>query len=307
MSYLTRWPSHCAGSSARLKHAELDNGLTSPIAADIRARARRALEEIADAARRAGEIAMRDFRPGATTSALVHTKHGGSPVTAADLAVDRYLHDRLRGAFPEAGWLSEETADDPARLERRNLLVVDPIDGTRAFLAGDPRWAVSIALIEDGRPIAGVVHAPALGETYEAALGGGTKFQGEPAHASRRAALAGAVTGGPKPMIAALAEAAGCELAAVPRIPSLALRLARVAGGGLDVALASANAHDWDVAGADIVLCEAGALLVDPHGQRLRYNTKKTQHGALLACGASLAPALVAAAGLGLVGGRHET
>jgi myo-inositol-1(or 4)-monophosphatase len=281
--------------------------LTSSIAADIRARARRALEEIADAALRAGEIAMRDFRSGAATSARVQTKHGGSPVTSADLAVDRYLHDRLRGAFPEAGWLSEETADDPARLERTSLIVVDPIDGTRAFLTGDPRWAVSIALIEDGRPVAGVVHAPALGETYDASLGGGARFQGEPARASRRAALDGAVIGGPKSMIAALAQAAGCELAAVARIPSLALRLARVAGGSLDIGLASADAHDWDVAGTDIVLCEAGALLVDAHGQRPRYNTKKTQHGALLACGASLAPALVAAARLSLVDGRHET
>ncbi len=270
--------------------------------ARLRARARSALDEITDAARRAGEIALRDFRLGEATSAQVHAKHGGSPVTAADLAVDRYLSERLRAAFPEAGWLSEETADDSARLDKASLLVVDPIDGTRAFLAGDPRWTVSIALVLEGRPIAGVVHAPALGETYAAALGGGATLDGAPIRASARPALDRALVGGPKSMIAALAEAAGVEFAAAPRIPSLALRLARVAGGALDIGLASANSHDWDVAAADIVLGEAGARLTDAHGQFLRYNTHKTHHGALLACGANLAPALVAAARLALAG-----
>ena len=133
---------------------------------------------------------MRDFRWGEKTSAQVHTKHGGSPVTAADLAVDRYLRERLRAAFPDAGWLSEETADDLSRLDKASLLVVDPIDGTRAFLAGDPRWTVSIALVLDGRPIAGVVHAPALGETYAAALGCGARLDGAPIHASAQAGAA---------------------------------------------------------------------------------------------------------------------
>ncbi|MGD0642695.1 MAG: 3'(2'),5'-bisphosphate nucleotidase CysQ [Roseiarcus sp.] len=266
--------------------------------AKLRARARSALDEIADAAQRAGEIAMRDFRFGAATSAEVRTKHGGSPVTAADLAVDRYLRERLRAAYPDAGWLSEETADDAERLDKASLLVVDPIDGTRAFLAGDPRWTVSIAFCLDGRPIAGAVHAPALGETYVAAVGCGARLNGAPVHASRRPALAGALVGGPKSMVAALAKAAGVEFAAAPRIPSLALRLARVAGGALDIGLASANAHDWDVAAADVVLSEAGAALTDADGQMLRYNTQKTRHGALLACGASLAPALATAARL---------
>lgn len=280
--------------------------MSPSIDADLRARARSALEEITDAARRAGEIALRDFRLGETTSAQVHAKHGGSPVTGADLAVDRYLHARLRSAFPEAGWLSEETADDAARLEKATLLVVDPIDGTRAFLGGDPRWAVSIALVEAGRPIAGVVHAPALGETYAAAVGGGARLDGAPIHAGGRLTLEGAQVGGPKPMIAALAAAAGVELAPVPRVPSLALRLARVASGSLDIALASANAHDWDVAAVDVVLDEAGARLTDARGRGLLYNTTAIRRGVLLACAASLAPALAAAARESLEGGRHE-
>ncbi len=243
---------------------------------------------------------MRDFRFGETTTAHVHAKHGGSPVTAADLAVDRYLSERLRAAYPDAAWLSEETPDDGVRLDKASLVVVDPIDGTRAFLAGDPRWAVSIALVLDGRPIAGVVHAPALGQTYAAALGCGARLDDAPIRASARSALDRARVGGPKSMIAAFEQEAGVEFAAAPRIPSLAIRLARVAAGVLDIGFASANSHDWDIAAADVVLSEAGALLIDTHGQILRYNATETRRGALLACCATLAPALVAAARLAL-------
>ena len=270
--------------------------MNTPIDADLRDRARSALEEITDAARRAGEVALRDFRWGGMTSAQVHTKYGGSPVTTADLAVDLYLRDRLGAAFPDAGWLSEETADDLSRLDMANLLVVDPIDGTRAFLTGDPRWTVSIGFVHDGRPIAGVVHAPALGQTYQAALGCGAWRDYAPIHASRRPALARALVGGPRSMVAALAKAAGVDLAAAPRIPSLALRLVQVADGGLDIGLASASANDWDVAGADVILSESGALLTDVRGQILHYNRQSMRRGALLACGADLAPAVVKAA-----------
>jgi myo-inositol-1(or 4)-monophosphatase len=270
--------------------------LNTPIDAELRDRARAALEEITDAARRAGEIALRDFRWGGMTSAQVHTKYGGSPVTTADLAVDLYLRDRLSDAFPDAAWLSEETTDDLSRLEMASLLVVDPIDGTRAFLNGDPRWAVSIGFVHDGRPIAGVVHAPALGQTYRAALGCGAWRDDAPIRASRRPALEGALVGGPRSMVAALAKAAGVDLAAAPRIPSLALRMVRVADGGLDIGLASASANDWDVAGADVILSEAGALLTDVRGQILNYNRQSMRRGALLACGADLATPVVKAA-----------
>ena len=270
--------------------------MNTPVDALLRDRAQAALQEITDAARRAGDLALRDFRWGGKTSAQVHTKFGGSPVTTADLAVDRYLRDRLSAAFPGDGWLSEETADDLSRLEMANLLVVDPIDGTRAFLTGDPRWAVSIAYIHDGRPIAGVVHAPALGQTYQAALGCGARRDDAPIHASRRPALEGALVGGPRSMVGALAKAANVELAAAPRMPSLALRMAQVADGGLDVGLASTSASDWDVAGADVILSEAGALLTDVRGQILNYNRQSMRHGVLLACGADLAPAVVKAA-----------
>jgi myo-inositol-1(or 4)-monophosphatase len=113
-------------------------------------------------ARHAGDMALTMREAGITVS----SKPGGSPVTDADLAVDQFLHDNLLAARPDYGWLSEEIADSPQRLDRKRVFVVDPIDGTSAYLRGRPWFAVSVAVVEDGETIAGVVHAPAVGETY---------------------------------------------------------------------------------------------------------------------------------------------
>jgi myo-inositol-1(or 4)-monophosphatase len=266
------------------------------------ARASRALAALIEAARLGGEIAMRDFSPGARTGAKIEYKDGGSPVTSADLAVDRFLRARLTAEFPGAGWLSEETADDSARLSKSELLIVDPIDGTRAFVSGDDRWTVSIAFAVEGRIVAGVVHAPVLGQTYAASLGGGATLNGAPIRSSARAGLAGARIGGPRRLVAALAGAARVELVEEPKIPSLAYRLARVAAGSLDGALASADAHDWDVAGADILLSESGAGLCDADGRPLGYNRRETRHGPLAAAPVALLPQLSSALRRALVG-----
>ena len=152
---------------------------------------------------------MAYFRPGARTAAAISYKGGGSPVTEADFAVDRFLFEEMRRLAPDAGWLSEETADTDARLSRENLIIVDPIDGTHAFTRGDERWAVSIALIESGRPAAGVVHAPARGETFTAAHGLGAFLNGERLGPPRRAlAIGGAVAIAPRPLHARIAQAA---------------------------------------------------------------------------------------------------
>ena len=203
-------------------------------------RAAAALVTLVAAARLGGEAALADFRPGQQTLASVAYKPGDSPVTSADLAVDRILGDRLRSAFPEAGWLSEESADDAARLERSRLLVLDPIDGTRAFMRGDPCWTVAIALVEDGRPIAGVVHAPALGETYAASLGRGATLNGEPIRAAILAGLDGVRVAGPRPLVSAFAAEAGFRWEPAARTPSLAYRLASVAAGRIPLGLAGA-------------------------------------------------------------------
>jgi myo-inositol-1(or 4)-monophosphatase len=245
-------------------------------------RAAAALEALAAAARLGGEAALTDFRPGGPTRATIAYKHGDSPVTSADLAVDRQLAAALRPQFPEAGWLSEETEDDLDRLNKTRLLVLDPIDGTRAFMRGDPCWTVAIALVENGRPVAGVVHAPALGETFAASLGRGATLNGEPIHAARLAALEGVRVAGPRGLTAAFAAAAGFRPAPAPKTPSLAYRLACVAAGRIEIGLAGANSQDWDIAAADVILREAGAELLEG-GSEVRYNQSDTRHGPLLA------------------------
>jgi myo-inositol-1(or 4)-monophosphatase len=251
-----------------------------------------------DAAREAGRLALGYFRPGQQTAAQIRYKAGGSPVSEADLAVDALLRRRLSGALPDAGWLSEETEDDPSRLQRSRLFVVDPIDGTRAFIAGDPRWTVSLALIAEGRPVAGVVFAPALEETYAAALGGGATLNDGPIAVSSRGGLDGARIGGPRSMVESLQKTARLSLALEPKIPSLAYRIARVAAGALDLAIASENSHDWDVAAADLILAEAGGALVEGSGLPLTYNREETRHPVLLAASRPLIQPFVAAIGL---------
>ena len=224
-----------------------------------------------------GEMASAYFRLGARTSAGIENKEGGSPVTEADHKVDAYLRETLSGLLPEAGWLSEETADTNDRLARDFVFIVDPIDGTRAFVHGDPRWAIAIALVENGRPILGVIHMPARDETFCASLGGGAWRNGSAIRVSDRADISGSLIAGPRSTLEAMASA-GLQFHTEPRIPSLAYRLARVAEGSLDAGIASTNACDWDIAAADLILEEAGGRLSNLHGSRPQYNRRATRH-----------------------------
>ena len=178
-------------------------------------------------------------------------------------------------------------------MKQTSLLVVDPIDGTRGFLAGDPRWAVSVALVIAGRPVAGVVHAPALGETYAAARGCGASLNGGRIETSSRDTLADGRIAGPKAMIESIARAAGVSLLVQPRIPSLAYRMALVASGALDLAVGSEKAHDWDIAAVDLILEEAGGRLVEAESALLRYNGAETRRDGLFAASTRLIGPLV--------------
>jgi myo-inositol-1(or 4)-monophosphatase len=237
--------------------------------------------------REAGALAHGYFRSGGQTAAKVSYKTGGSPVTEADMAVDAFLKERLGRLLPEAAWLSEETADDPVRLAQKLVWIVDPIDGTRAFVSGSRDWCVALALLADGRPIFGHVFAPAWDHFYEAVLGGGATRNGAPIAVSDAAALGGSRVAGNKPLTDIFAKRAG-TVERLPRIPSLALRIARVADGSVDVGLVSANSHDWDLAAADLILHEAGGRLTDYAGEAPRYNREKPTHGELVACPARL-------------------
>ncbi len=245
-------------------------------------------------AHEAGEIALRYFRSGLATSARIWSKAGGSPVTEADVAVDTFLKIRLSSLLPEAGWLSEETADDARRLGRDYVWIVDPIDGTRAYLAGSHDWSVAIALLKDSRPILGIVHAPAHEAMYEAVLGGGARRNDEPIQVSQARSLAGLSVAGPKPFVDRL-ERHAPTITRPPRIPSLALRIAKVADGSVDVGLVSSDARDWDIAAADLILHEAGGVLSTLAGEPPRYNEPEPQHGELAAVPRQLHRELIAA------------
>ena len=207
---------------------------------------------------------------------------GDSPVTEADIASNVLLHQHLME--PGDGWLSEESENDPARLNARRVWVVDPIDGTRAFIAGRQDWSVSAALVVDGRPVAAALFAPVTDELFLATVGGGATRNGVPVAASSGASLDGARIGGPKKMLDRFTFD-GTGIVAMPRIHSLALRLARVAQGELDAAIAGGNGHDWDLAAADLLVHEAGGLLTALDGRALVYNRPDPVHSLLVAAG----------------------
>jgi myo-inositol-1(or 4)-monophosphatase len=245
-------------------------------------------------AHEAGDIALRFFRSGLSTSARIWSKAGGSPVTEADVAVDTFLKVRLSAVLPAAGWLSEETADDPRRLGRDHVWIVDPIDGTRAFLSGSHDWSVAIALLKGGRPVLGIVYAPAHETLYAALEGRGAWRDGKRISVSRAPSLDGISVAGPKPIVDRL-ERGAPSIKRPPRIPSLALRISRVADGSVDAGLVTSNARDWDLAAADLILREAGGLLTNLRGDIPRYNEPDPTHEELAAAPQRLHAALIAA------------
>jgi myo-inositol-1(or 4)-monophosphatase len=256
------------------------------LVADPRAARARDRERLSAAVREAGALAMKSF--GGTFKSW--TKHGDSPVSEVDIAIDELLRAHLCEA--NDGWLSEERENDPARLERHRIWVIDPIDGTRAYIAGSIDWTISAALVEDGRPTVAVVFAPASDEFFVATLGGGATRNDAPIAVTAGAGLDGARLGGPRRMLEWLAKHHP-EIAAMPRVRSLALRLVRVADGGLDLALTSGNSHDWDLAAADLLLHEAGGMLTSLNGKPLIYNQSNPVHGVLVAADRGRHPALL--------------
>ena len=252
------------------------------------------LTHLVSIAEEAGRLALGYFRPGAQTRAGIEWKGDGTPVTEADFAVNVLLEREMRPLRPGAAWLSEESTDDARRLDAHEVFIVDPIDGTRGFAEGDANWAVAIALTVDGRPVCGVVHAPALGETYAAAAGHGATLNGAllPQREETRVRPDMRITC-PKILAKAFGEA-GIDLAFQPKIASLALRIAKVASGTYDAGFTTRNAHDWDLAAADMVLTEAGGILADLAGEPVRYNRPDPTHGVLTAAPRTLRPAFQA-------------
>lgn len=215
-----------------------------------------------------------------------------SPVSEADIAVNDLLRARLAQLAPGAGWLSEEPEDDPDARAAPALWIVDPIDGTRAYLAGRLDWVISVALVENGRPLLGAIFAPATDHMFLAARGQGATVNGAPVAAIGGSGLGGARLAGPKRMLERIAVRQP-DIVAEPKVYSLALRLARIAQGTLDAVVVGRGSRDWDLAAADLLVHEAGGAMTDLSGRPLTYNRPHLGHGALVAAGPARHRALV--------------
>lgn len=247
------------------------------------------LELIRDAVLAAGELALSERERGLK----IWSKSGGSPVTSADLAVDTLLRARLLDARADYGWLSEETADTTDRLTKRRIFVVDPIDGTVAYMKDKPWWCIPVAVVEDGRPVAAVIHAPMLNETFTATLGGGATLNGRAITASDTTDLDDA---------SVLADA---RLMEGPHWPepwppmryekrnALAYRMALVAAGAFDAAIALTPKWDWDVCAGALIASEAGAKVSDHHGRAWRFNQPDPRQTSLICAAPGLHPLIL--------------
>ena len=212
------------------------------------------------------------------------TKSGSSPVSDADIAANDLIRARLHDATPDYGWLSEESDDDSSRLGKPLTWIVDPIDGTRAYLEGREDWCVSVALVDGDAPVLGAVYAPATNEFFSAVRGGGATCNGHTIRVGDGKVFDVARMAGPKYLIERLMRTS-IDIAPHPRIGSLALRLCRVADGGLDIAFAGGHCRDWDIAAADLIVSEAGGRLTLLAGEAIRYNRKDVTHDNLVAAG----------------------
>ena len=207
-----------------------------------------------------------------------------SPVSEADIAVNDFLHRRLRELAPEAGWLSEETEEHPVAGASRTTWIVDPIDGTRAFIAGRPDWTISVALVEDGRPVLAALYAPVTEDMFLAVRDQGATRNGASMRRNDAPSLTGARIAGPKRYLDQIERLCPSVLPQ-PKVHSLALRLTQAGSGDLDLAFSSGGSHDWDLAAADLLVHEAGGVLTDFTGHPLSFNPPHGVHGALVAAG----------------------
>ncbi len=245
------------------------------------------------AVRAAGKIARQYFGG----SYKRWDKSKGNPVTEADLAIDKFLTDTLRPARPDYGWLSEETEDDAARLTTRALFVVDPIDGTIAFMKGRPHFTICAGVVRDGAPVAGAVYNPITGECFTARAGHGAHLNGAAIHVSDRAEIEGCRMLSDKAMLAHSAWNAPPNRPWPPMQiesrGSVAYRLVLVAAGQFDATLALSSKRDWDIAAAQIVVTEAGGMVSTHTGAKLDYNRQSTLVPSLVAAGPRLHAKLI--------------
>lgn len=245
---------------------------------------------ILEAAHEAGALARDIRREGLEVE---YKADDNSPVTNADLAADRLLTERLRKARPDYGWLSEETADAPERLDRQRIFVVDPIDGTRAFLKGRPWWSVVIAVVEDGKPVAAVVFAPEVEETYAAIAGQGATLNGEPIRPSGVTRLEDCRMVGDPLVFQHWSWPQPWPQMRIEQRSSTAYRMCLVGAGDFDAAVAPVRKSDWDVAAGDLIAREAGCFVGDHNGSAFSFNRARPSQASLICATPALAPLIL--------------
>jgi myo-inositol-1(or 4)-monophosphatase len=248
------------------------------------------LDLIADAALEAGRLALELREKGLQ----VWYKEGVSPVTNGDLAVDALLKTRLLQARPDYGWLSEETADDPARLSAQRVFMVDPIDGTSAYMKDSPWFVISIAVVEAGRPITAALYAPAPGELYTAEVGAGAQRNDERIGPSSADALAGCRMAGDLKLFSQAVWTEPWPQMSVERRNAIAYRMALVGAGDFDAAVSRGWKHDWDLAAGDLIAREAGAQVTNTAGRALTFNTPSAKNLGMICAAPALHPLILA-------------
>ena len=239
------------------------------------------------ATQEAAALAFHSWRDGAVPDTKVWEKSKNNPVSDIDMLVDSLLAGRLRGILPEAAWLSEETVDDPARLDARLLWLVDPIDGTRDYIRGRSGWCVSVALVADGQPIFAVMAAPAQNKLWVAASGEGVTCNGDPLACSTRRGFTGSrVPADDLPRLDA-------DLVTVTKPNSIAMRMTMVACDRADLVASLRWGNEWDIAAAHLVAQEAGAVVTDALGNPIVYNKRKPLDFGLICCAPDIHDAAV--------------
>lgn len=226
------------------------------------------LAETTAITRAAGEAIMQYYQ----SSFNVADKSPDNPVTDADLAADRLLHERLLALLPEAGWLSEETADNPARLKRRLVWVVDPLDGTKEFVMGIPEFSVSVGLVDGDSPVVAVIYNPATDELFSAVSGSGLTYNGAPVTTSTRDGLAGARVDASRSEMKRGEFDPFASLVELNVVGSIAYKLARVAAGQADATWSRGPKHEWDICAGTLLVLESGGRCVDLDGAPIRFN-----------------------------------
>jgi myo-inositol-1(or 4)-monophosphatase len=247
------------------------------------------LERI-QAAIEASRAVFARFTPGAIETEY---KIGHDPVTEADRALDAVLRKEL--VREDEGWLSEESVDDPIRLERSRVWVVDPLDGTREFVKGIPEFCVSIGFVENGRPVAGGIYNPATDETFLGSLETGVTYNGKPSKPSQKTSLEGAL------VLASRSEVKRGEWKAfeeksltIRPMGSVAYKLALVSVGLADITFTLTPKNEWDVVAGAALVVSAGGFVSTLEKTELTANRRDPLLSGLLASGPFLKEPLLA-------------